>query len=479
MKRRQLEVTITMLLFLAAGALAGIVAIGILGACGYLAPKFDHVRAWLTVLVASCAALIPGLSAGRYRFVKGNIGSYIRRSLLQTLYFGGIWAVLLLLEKDDITASRYFFVTTLLLHAVFLTTLLYVVEQNLIRNFYKSSTATLAAVLGTEEDVLRITEVLKRDWSRRILGIRLTDRKDREKIGKIPVVGSTENFVDWVRSHAIDEIYIVDPEITSPFMVDAIENFIQMGVAVYINMPGIEKLSSRLKEETARYVPKTSEGFGMLQGTPMFIMEQPELRLSQAIWKRTLDIIGGLVGSIIAAILYVIVGIAIKIDSPGPVIFAQERIGKNGRHFKMYKFRSMYQDAEARKAALMKENEMNGLMFKMKDDPRITRVGKFIRKTSIDEFPQFFNVLRGDMSLVGTRPPTVGEFEQYENYHKRRLSMKPGITGLWQVSGRSDITDFEEVVRLDCEYIDNWSFKKDLQILVKTVGAVFTHKGSE
>ena len=139
----------------------------------------------------------------------------------------------------------------------------------------------------------------------------------------------------------------------------------------------------------------------------------------------------------------------------------------------------MYQDAEARKAELMKQNEMNGLMFKMKDDPRITKVGKFIRKTSLDEFPQFFNVLFGDMSLVGTRPPTVNEFNEYSNYHKRRLAMKPGITGMWQVSGRSDIKDFEEVVKLDCEYIDNWSLILDLKILVKTVAIVFTRKGSE
>jgi lipopolysaccharide/colanic/teichoic acid biosynthesis glycosyltransferase len=139
----------------------------------------------------------------------------------------------------------------------------------------------------------------------------------------------------------------------------------------------------------------------------------------------------------------------------------------------------MYQDAEERKKELMAQNEMDGLMFKMKDDPRITKVGKFIRKTSLDEFPQFFNVLMGDMSLVGTRPPTVGEFEMYENHHKRRLSLKPGITGLWQVSGRSEITDFEDVVKLDLEYIDRWSFLFDVQILFRTVAAVFEAKGSE
>ena len=145
----------------------------------------------------------------------------------------------------------------------------------------------------------------------------------------------------------------------------------------------------------------------------------------------------------------------------------------------MYKFRSMYIDAEERKKELMEQNEMQGLMFKMTDDPRITKVGKFIRKTSLDELPQFFNVLIGDMSLVGTRPPTVDEFEQYDNEHKRRVSIKPGITGLWQVSVRSDITNFEDVVKLDLEYIDNWNIFNDIYILLKTFRVVFHQDGSK
>lgn len=139
----------------------------------------------------------------------------------------------------------------------------------------------------------------------------------------------------------------------------------------------------------------------------------------------------------------------------------------------------MYKDAEERKKELMAQNKMDGLMFKMDNDPRITKVGRVIRKLSIDELPQFFNVLKGDMSLVGTRPPTVREFEQYENRHKRRLSMRPGITGMWQVSGRSNINDFEDVVKLDCEYIDNWSLLLDIKILLKTVKVVLTHEGAE
>ena len=173
------------------------------------------------------------------------------------------------------------------------------------------------------------------------------------------------------------------------------------------------------------------------------------------------------------------VAIAIKLDSPGPVLFSQTRIGRNGRRFQIYKFRSMYIDAEERKKELEKQNEVQGLMFKMENDPRITKVGKFIRKTSIDELPQFFNVLKGDMSLVGTRPPTEDEFEKYNQYYRRRISMTPGLTGLWQVSGRSEIDNFDDVVKYDLQYIDGWSLTLDVKILLRTVWVVFAGKGSK
>ena len=144
----------------------------------------------------------------------------------------------------------------------------------------------------------------------------------------------------------------------------------------------------------------------------------------------------------------------------------------------MYKFRSMYVNAEEKKKELEKENEVDGLMFKMENDPRITKVGAFLRKTSIDEMPQFFNILKGEMSLVGTRPPTEDEFEQYNIYYRRRLSTTPGLTGLWQVSGRSAIKDFEHVVKLDLEYIDNWSLAGDIKILIQTIGVVLRGSGS-
>ena len=211
----------------------------------------------------------------------------------------------------------------------------------------------------------------------------------------------------------------------------------------------------------------------------------------QLLIKRCFDILAGLIGSLAALLIIGIVSPIIKKRSPGPVLFTQERIGKNGKPFKMYKIRSMHVNADAQKQELMDQNRVkDGMMFKLDFDPRIigneilsdgshkTGIGEFIRKTSLDEFPQFFCVLKGDMSTIGTRPPTRDEYDRYEYHHRKRVAIKPGITGLWQVSGRSEITDFEEVVRLDTEYITNWSLGLDLKILVKTFVVWLSGKGA-
>ena len=207
----------------------------------------------------------------------------------------------------------------------------------------------------------------------------------------------------------------------------------------------------------------------------------------QQAMKRLLDILGGLTGCVITLALLLFVGPCIYIKSPGPVFFSQIRVGRNGKKFKIYKFRSMYLDAEERKKELLESNRVSsGMMFKLEWDPRIIGsekgpgrgIGNFIRKYSIDEFPQFFNVLKGEMSLVGTRPPTVDEWEKYDLHHRARLAVKPGLTGMWQVSGRSKITDFEQVVSLDKQYITEWNFALDIKILLKTVLVVLGKEGS-
>ncbi len=199
----------------------------------------------------------------------------------------------------------------------------------------------------------------------------------------------------------------------------------------------------------------------------------------QRVIKRLADIVGAIVGLLITFLVTIFIGPFIRIQSHGSVFFSQTRVGKNGKMFKMYKFRSMYVDAEKRKAELIKQNEMSGPIFKMSEDPRIIPIGKFIRKFSIDELPQFWNVLMGNMSLVGTRPPTVDEWEQYTAHHKARLAIKPGITGLWQVSGRNEITDFEKIVALDIRYIQDWSLLEDARIILKTIGVVFGAVGAK
>ena len=490
MKRKKLELAITVAVYLMTAFLSSATALFFLRMFSKLTKEFRTGSMWinavLPVVIAECLAMVLSLYNGQYGFEKQSFFKYFGKAVKGTVYFVGVWAAILLIQKNSITQSRHFFVATTGLHFVILMILLYLIQRMIIANFYKTGAATLVAIIVSRKDAQRASEILKSDWSRKIVGIMLREERPEsvgaEEIDHIPVIGYGKDIVECVRKSAIDEVFIFDSDENlglNEKTTEEIEEFAQMGIPVHMNLSSVEKLGERLNHEDKKYIPKMETRLGFIESHPMAILEPPTVKLRYEYMKRFMDLLGGIVGACMAAVLFVVVGIAIKLDSPGPIIFAQERIGKNGRRFKMFKFRSMYIDAEERKAELMKQNEMNGLMFKMKDDPRITKVGKFIRKTSLDEFPQFVNVLLGDMSLVGTRPPTVNEFNEYSNYHKRRLSMKPGITGMWQVSGRSDITDFEDVVRLDCKYIDNWSLGLDVKILVKTVMAVVMRKGSE
>ena len=286
-----------------------------------------------------------------------------------------------------------------------------------------------------------------------------------EKIDGIPVVHAGDDFMENVTLMALDEVFIYAPELKQKQIQKILNGFDEMGVDCHycIELPGTQPERSKI------------ESFGSYSVITYTRFQSSYKRL---LIKRVMDIAGGLVGLLITMVFFPFVALAIKLDSPGPVMFSQIRIGRNGRRFKIYKFRSMYIDAEERKKELEGQNEIQGLMFKIENDPRITRVGKFIRKTSIDELPQFYNVVKGDMSLVGTRPPTADEFEKYNQYYRRRISMTPGLTGLWQVSGRSDIEDFDDVVKYDLEYIDGWSLTLDMKILLRTIWVVLAGRGS-
>lgn len=218
-----------------------------------------------------------------------------------------------------------------------------------------------------------------------------------------------------------------------------------------------------------------NSGIGLQNQQDIYISRQEE-RKGYLYIKRGMDILGSIIGLIIFSPLFIIIALLIKLEDPkGPVIFKQVRVGKDGKEFSMYKFRSMVHNAEELLEQLLDQNEIDGAMFKIKDDPRITKIGKFIRKTSIDELPQLWNVLKGEMSLVGPRPPLPREVKQYTPYDKQRLLVTPGCTGLWQVSGRNSLS-FKEMVELDLEYIRNRSIHLDLKIILKTIFVFFGSK---
>ena len=307
----------------------------------------------------------------------------------------------------------------------------------------------------------------------------LDDNNDGLEDLNVPVFkASDDNLLDEISRWWIDDVFLLLGEDTY-YPKQLVEDFLVMGITVHTSLAVLNEIPY-----SATDVQEFGE-YKVLTNSIKFVSNR------SSFLKRFVDIIGGLTGCIFTGLIFIFVAPMIYIKSPGPIFFTQNRIGQNGRVFKMYKFRSMYMDAEKRKAELMEKNKIQGgLMFKMDDDPRIIGsekkgkdgkpkgIGNFIRNTSLDEFPQFFNVLKGDMSLVGTRPPTVDEWNHYDPHHRIRMSAKPGITGMWQVSGRSEITDFEEVVALDQYYIEHWSLWLDTKILLKTFMVVLRHNGA-
>lgn len=311
----------------------------------------------------------------------------------------------------------------------------------------------------------------------KIVGIAL-DKGDEDvkEVNGIPVVAYGTDTYEYACRNVVDSVVICFDPMDAERQAIVTNKFVEMGVTVHI------KMNLLMKD-----MPNIS--FGRINDARVMSTRINDPSIVGLFAKRIIDIAAGVVGCLITGILFIFVAPAIKIADPkGPIFFGQERAGKNGRTFKIYKFRSMYSDAEERKKELMKDNKMDGLMFKLDADPRIIGsgpdgtkkgLGHFIRATSIDEFPNFWSILKGDMSLVGTRPPTMDEYERYELHHKSRLAAKPGLTGMWQVSGRSDMTDFEEIVKLDSEYIRNWSLGLDIKIIFKTFLVVLTRKGSQ
>ena len=274
-----------------------------------------------------------------------------------------------------------------------------------------------------------------------------------------------DNLVTYATRSVVDQVVINLPS-ESFLIADFVSRFETMGLPVAVNIAALD------------FVTNSEKAIQQFGDSSVVNFSTTFYRSSDIALKRVIDIIGSLVGLIICGLVSNFLVPLIKRDG-GPAIFVQDRVGRNGRVFKFYKFRSMRVDAEEIKKELMSQNQMQGGMFKIENDPRITKIGHFIRKTSLDELPQFWNVLKGDMSLVGTRPPTLDEYMTYTPEQKRRLSFKPGITGLWQISGRSNIKNFDEVVKLDVTYLDGWTIWKDIEILLKTIKVVFMKDGAK
>lgn len=445
---------------------------------GYFAYSVEKYRDFAFVLFIVDAAVLVLNDSMRNVVNRGRYVEFIE-TLKHCILNIAIASVYLFVSKQGATYSRIVVVLTALFHIIFGLTIRLIWKKHL-KNFHKDTDQlNTMLVITTPESAEEILERLSKDnlFSYNIIGVVLTEPTRKRKIGGFPIVSNLDDVSDYICRAWIDSVYI-DVSLSDERIVALMDDCAQMAVPTHFHVPNMSRNGSK----------RFSEKLG---GTTVLTTSINYITPYQAFVKRCFDIFAGLIGSLGALLIMAIIGPIIKKVSPGPILFKQERVGLNGKRFNMYKLRSMYMDADDKKKELMEKNRVkDGMMFKLDFDPRIignridedgnqkTGIGEFIRRTSLDEFPQFFNVLNGTMSLIGTRPPTPDEWMKYEYHHRARLAIKPGITGMWQVSGRSNITDFEDVVRLDTEYISDWSFALDIKIFLKTIVVLIRGDGA-
>lgn len=436
--------------------------------------KFLIILNIIAVVVALLSATYNNvLKRGYYREVI-SVAQYII-----VLYFAAVF-YLFAIESDASKALREVVYISAVL-SFFLSYVFRNIWKKIVRYRIKHSPSRSMLVVTTSNIAQKVVSNLKNgeleDY--RIAGIVIIDKNlTGKKIKGINVVASSSDAADYVCRKWVDEVF-VDVHESSIYPSRLINQFETMGLVIH------ERLVNFSVRETKRQMVEKIGGYTVLTSTINTASAW------QLFVKRAFDIFGAVLGCVVTLIISLFVAPMIYIKSPGPIFFKQIRVGKNGKKFKLYKFRTMYPNAEDRKKELMSQNRVkDGMMFKVEYDERIIGCkrlkngkikkgfGGWLRTLSIDEFPQFFNVLKGDMSLVGTRPPTVDEWEKYELHHRARLAIKPGITGMWQVNGRSKITDFEKVVKLDTEYIREWRIVLDIKILLKTFVTVLRREGS-
>ncbi len=438
---------------------------------GIFHPRFFHSIYGVAFFVILMACLIVSiLTEKEEAFFRRGFAVEFRHVVKGRAMIASILVLFLFVTQQGGKYSRLFFCTFFVLDVCFV----YVLRcylKIIMLTVYRNSIHSTKVILVTTRDM--VDETVRRIRAERLWHVELDsvfvvdEGMTGRRIENGKWSNDLPNIYEYARLAAVDEVLIQIPPGISSDVSDLILTFEKMGVVVHLCLNVRPELN---------LVQKKVGKFG---GYHVVSFSTNIFGRQQIVMKRVMDIAGGLFGVVVTGALMVLLAPVICLESPGPVLFSQTRVGQNGRRFKMYKFRSMCVDAEDQKAGLVNQNEMSGFMFKMENDPRVTRVGRFLRRTSLDEFPQFWNVLKGEMSLVGTRPPTVDEFEQYAPEYKRRVSIKPGLTGLWQVSGRSDITDFDKVVQLDLQYIDHWSLGQDVKIILKTFTGLLFGRGAK
>jgi exopolysaccharide biosynthesis polyprenyl glycosylphosphotransferase len=340
-----------------------------------------------------------------------------------------------------------------------------------VRSYLRASGKFQRTVLlvGAGEKAARYMNSLRHqsDWGLNLIGFVDNDPEStRKDYDGAPVLGGPKDLPDILHKNAIDEVVFAVPTRELEECVDMLALCEQEGVRTLIISDFFSGLIARVESE-------------IIHGIPVLIYSTTPLKIWQQLIKRIFDILISGILLIMLIPLFIFIAVAIKLTSKGPIIYRSKRVGLNKKTFNFYKFRTMVVGAEKLKEQLLDKNVMQKIVFKVRDDPRITSIGKFLRKFSLDELPQLWNVFRGDMAVVGPRPPLVSELDKFESWHRRKLSVKPGLTCLWQISGRSELTDFDEWVRLDLEYIDNWSLWLDFKIFFKTIPVVLLGRGAE
>ena len=412
------------------------------------------------------------------------------RLLNQAIYIALIFGAFLIFNHANTDIVRFIFFVTMILYVFLCYGIRLAWKSRLQKRLHIKNHTGLLVVSEVHRLHDVVTSLVNYNYSSyRFVGVALLDESTpsqeaekalehimmgNQEVTGLEIVAGRNELIDYLVKNWVDEVFL---DVPNQIPIDLVNQIMSMGITVHMSLGDIDRIIARHKN------------IEWICGKATITASLGYITQRDLLLKRLMDIAGGLVGSLITVVLTLFIGPLIYFSDPGPIFFKQTRIGENGRKFQIYKFRSMYMDAEKRKKELL-ANENDQLMFKMEHDPRIIGmkqrkdgtwkkgIGGWIRDLSLDEFPQFFNILKGDMSLVGTRPPTVDEWNRYKPSYRARMSTKPGLTGLWQVSGRSKIRDFDQVVQLDREYIENWSLKLDFQILARTVWVVITRNGA-